>query len=87
MHRRHVIAMQDRFGRTIDYLRISLADRCNLHCVYSQTKNWTYAACCVQAKGAISMLYSPPRSHKSPKVMKRAPERYAKWYRLMDNIL
>lgn len=34
MHRRHVIAMQDRFGRTIDYLRISLTDRCNLRCVY-----------------------------------------------------
>ncbi len=26
--------MQDRFGRTIDYLRISLTDRCNLRCVY-----------------------------------------------------
>lgn len=26
--------MQDSFGRTIDYLRISLTDRCNLRCVY-----------------------------------------------------
>lgn len=26
--------MQDNFGRTIDYLRISLTDRCNLRCVY-----------------------------------------------------
>jgi len=26
--------MQDRFGRTIDYLRISVTDRCNLRCVY-----------------------------------------------------
>ena len=26
--------MIDRFGRTIDYLRISVTDRCNLHCVY-----------------------------------------------------
>ena len=24
----------DRFGREIDYLRISLIDRCNLRCVY-----------------------------------------------------
>ena len=24
----------DRFGRRIDYLRISLTDRCNLRCVY-----------------------------------------------------
>lgn len=26
--------MQDRFGRTIDYIRISLTDRCNLRCEY-----------------------------------------------------
>lgn len=26
--------MQDRFGRTIDYIRISLTDRCNLRCLY-----------------------------------------------------
>jgi cyclic pyranopterin phosphate synthase len=26
--------MQDRFGRTIDYLRISVTDRCNLNCYY-----------------------------------------------------
>lgn len=26
--------MKDNFGRTIDYLRISLTDRCNLRCIY-----------------------------------------------------
>ena len=26
--------MKDRFGREIDYLRISITDRCNLRCVY-----------------------------------------------------
>ena len=26
--------MQDRFGREIDYLRLSVTDRCNLRCVY-----------------------------------------------------
>ena len=26
--------MRDRLGRTIDYLRISVTDRCNLRCVY-----------------------------------------------------
>lgn len=26
--------MKDRFGRTIDYLRVSLTDRCNFRCVY-----------------------------------------------------
>src|SRR5437867_3308585 len=24
----------DRFGRTIDYMRISITDRCNLRCIY-----------------------------------------------------
>jgi len=28
------IALHDRFGRAIDYLRISLTDRCNLRCAY-----------------------------------------------------
>lgn len=28
--------MKDRYGRTIDYLRLSVTDRCNLHCVYCQ---------------------------------------------------
>ena len=26
--------MLDRYGRTIDYMRISLTDRCNLRCIY-----------------------------------------------------
>ena len=26
--------MKDRFGRTIDYMRISITDRCNLRCRY-----------------------------------------------------
>ena len=26
--------MKDRFGRTIDYLRLSITDRCNLRCIY-----------------------------------------------------
>lgn len=29
--------MQDTFGRNIDYMRISITDRCNLHCNYCQT--------------------------------------------------
>ena len=29
----------DRFGREIDYLRISLIDRCNLRCVYCMPLN------------------------------------------------
>ena len=30
--------MKDRFGRTIDYLRISVTDRCNLRCRYCMPK-------------------------------------------------
>ena len=26
--------MKDQFGRTIDYMRISITDRCNLRCRY-----------------------------------------------------
>lgn len=33
--------MKDKFGRTVDYIRISLTDRCNLRCVY-----------CMPAKGS-----------------------------------
>ncbi len=29
-----MMPLQDRFGRTHDYLRISITDRCNLHCMY-----------------------------------------------------
>ena len=37
-------ALKDRFGRTIDYLRISLTDHCNLRCVYCMPlKGLTFA--------------------------------------------
>lgn len=36
--------MRDTFGRTIDYLRISLTDRCNLRCVY-----------CMPEEGVVSL--------------------------------
>lgn len=28
------MTLMDRFGRTHDYLRLSITDRCNLRCVY-----------------------------------------------------
>jgi cyclic pyranopterin phosphate synthase len=38
------ITLHDRFGRTIDYLRISLTDRCNLRCAYCMpTEGLTFA--------------------------------------------
>jgi cyclic pyranopterin phosphate synthase len=39
-----VNGLKDRFGRTIDYLRISLTDHCNLRCVYCMPlKGLTFA--------------------------------------------
>ncbi|MFT4093905.1 MAG: radical SAM protein [Niabella sp.] len=29
----------DRFGRTVDYLRLAVTDRCNLRCTYCMPKN------------------------------------------------
>lgn len=34
--------VSDRFGRTIDYLRISLTDKCNLRCVYCMPEDMTF---------------------------------------------
>ena len=34
--------MQDGFGRKIDYLRISVTDRCNFRCQYSMSENMTF---------------------------------------------
>lgn len=39
--------MKDSFGRTIDYIRISITDRCNLRCVY-----------CMPEEGVESMSHS-----------------------------
>ena len=34
--------LQDRFGRHINYLRISLTDKCNLRCVYCMPEDMTF---------------------------------------------
>lgn len=34
--------MLDRYGRVIDYLKISITDRCNLQCVYCKSPNTKY---------------------------------------------
>ncbi|MCB0230645.1 MAG: radical SAM protein, partial [Anaerolineae bacterium] len=34
--------MVDRFGRSINYLRISLTDACNLRCVYCMPEHMTF---------------------------------------------
>ena len=32
----------DRFGRTVDYLRISITDRCDFRCVYCMAEEMTF---------------------------------------------
>jgi cyclic pyranopterin phosphate synthase len=34
--------LTDRFGRTVDYVRISLTDRCNLRCVYCMSEDMAF---------------------------------------------
>ncbi len=35
-------ALVDPFGRTIDYLRVSLTDRCDFRCVYCMSENMAF---------------------------------------------
>ncbi|MEL6736103.1 MAG: GTP 3',8-cyclase MoaA, partial [Pseudomonadota bacterium] len=35
-------AMIDPFGRTVDYLRVSVTDRCDFRCVYCMSENMTF---------------------------------------------
>src|SRR5690554_352315 len=35
-------SLVDGFGRTIDYVRISVTDRCDLRCVYCMSSNMTF---------------------------------------------
>ena len=34
--------MQDPFGRTVDYLRVSVTDRCDFRCVYCMSEDMTF---------------------------------------------
>jgi cyclic pyranopterin phosphate synthase len=36
------VQLMDRFGRTVDYLRISITDRCDFRCVYCMAENMTF---------------------------------------------
>ena len=35
-------SLVDSFGRTVDYLRLSVTDRCNLRCVYCMAEDMTF---------------------------------------------
>ena len=35
-------SLVDPFGRTVDYLRLSVTDRCNLRCVYCMAEDMTF---------------------------------------------
>ena len=34
--------LQDRFGRTIEYVRLSVTDRCDFRCVYCMNEQMTF---------------------------------------------
>ncbi|MDX1804510.1 MAG: GTP 3',8-cyclase MoaA, partial [Alcanivorax sp.] len=34
--------LQDRFGRVIDYVRLSVTDRCDFRCVYCMAEDMTF---------------------------------------------
>jgi cyclic pyranopterin phosphate synthase len=38
----HKPRLIDRYGRTVDYVRVSLTDRCNLRCVYCMSENMAF---------------------------------------------
>ena len=38
--------MQDQYGRNIDYVRISITDRCNLRCTYCMPEEGIAAQLC-----------------------------------------
>lgn len=41
-HPSHPPQLIDRFGRTVDYLRISITDRCDFRCVYCMAEDMTF---------------------------------------------
>ncbi|MGH8550739.1 MAG: GTP 3',8-cyclase MoaA [Methylococcales bacterium] len=42
MHESHPEILIDRFGRTVNYLRISITDRCDFRCVYCMSEEMTF---------------------------------------------
>lgn len=42
MHGSHPDILIDRFGRTVNYLRISITDRCDFRCVYCMSEEMTF---------------------------------------------
>ncbi|MGH8474649.1 MAG: GTP 3',8-cyclase MoaA [Methylococcales bacterium] len=42
MHDPHPQTLIDRFGRTVNYLRISITDRCDFRCVYCMSEEMTF---------------------------------------------
>ena len=35
-------SLVDKFGRTVDYVRLSVTDRCDFRCVYCMTEDMTF---------------------------------------------
>ncbi len=41
-NKKNTQALVDRFGRTVDYVRLSVTDRCDFRCVYCMSENMTF---------------------------------------------
>ena len=39
---KHPAKLVDRFGRQVDYVRISVTDRCDFRCVYCMAEDMTF---------------------------------------------
>ena len=49
----------DRFGRVINYLRVSITDRCDFRCVYCMAENMTFSAPRANIKPGRDSFYLP----------------------------
>ena len=46
----------DPFGRTVDYLRVSVTDRCDLRCVYCMAERQTFLPKAEHSRSSSSMV-------------------------------
>ena len=68
------IPLQDRFGRGVEYLRLSVTDRCDFRCVYCMSEDMTL----LPRKQILSLeqLYDIASSFVQLGVKKNTPNRW-----------
>ena len=53
--------LQDRFGRCITYLRLSVTDRCDFRCLYCMTDRAIVEAMAIKPRGHEFDRHAPPK--------------------------